>query len=198
MTGRTLRFDLPLPPSVNAMFANAERGRVKTALYRRWQKAALAEIQVQARGMTFADRFRLVVLASDLDLTRRRDCDNLAKAVCDALAKAGIIAGDCHKHMRAITLAWSAKLPARTCRVHVIEIPAAPVPKPSRAQAQTKTREKSVSSGAAAAKFEKTPATDKRRVAGALSRKSVAAPASVMAALRRKGINISANRVKLQ
>ena len=78
MSARALRLDLDLPPSLNSCFANvAGRGRVKTAIYRRWQKAALAEIQAQARGVTFPGRFRLAVLASDRDLHRRRDADNM-------------------------------------------------------------------------------------------------------------------------
>jgi crossover junction endodeoxyribonuclease RusA len=112
-----------IPPSLNSCFANvAGKGRVKTAQYRAWQKAALAEIAAQARGLTFAGRFRVEVLASDQGLTRRRDADNLGKAVCDTLKKAGIIEDDDYLHMRAIALSWDSTIPAGQCSVTVIAL----------------------------------------------------------------------------
>jgi Holliday junction resolvase RusA-like endonuclease len=134
MTACTLLLDLPLPPSVNRCFANVPgKGRVRSSIYRRWQKAALAEIRAQARGIIFRGTFRLAILASDQGLTRRRDADNLGKAICDALTKAGTIADDCHHHLRSIALVWTPKLAAGACRVHVIEMAAAPISKPAKA-----------------------------------------------------------------
>ncbi len=132
MTGRTLSLTLPMAPSVNASFANVPgKGRVHTASYRAWQKQALASIATQAHGATFPGTFRIAVLASDRELTRPRDCDNLAKAIADTLKKAGVIADDSHLHMRAISIEWSPELPAGTCRVTVIELAPTPLPKPA-------------------------------------------------------------------
>ncbi len=133
MTARTLSIDLQIPPSVNAAFCNVPgKGRVRSSIYRRWQKAALAEIQAQARGVHFAGTFRLAVLASDLDLTRRRDADNLGKAVADTLRKAGVIEDDSHLHMRSIELTWTPDLPAGACRVVIDELSSAPISRPAR------------------------------------------------------------------
>ena len=131
MTGRQLVLDLPLAPSVNACFCNVPgKGRVHTASYRTWQKQALASIAAQAHGITFPGTFRIAVLASDRELIRRRDCDNLGKALCDTLVRAGIIADDSHLHMRSIALAWDSTIPAGTCRVTLTELAPAPQPKP--------------------------------------------------------------------
>lgn len=42
MTADPFHIDLPLPPSVNALYRNVPgRGRVKTALYKRWHAVAV-------------------------------------------------------------------------------------------------------------------------------------------------------------
>ncbi len=162
MTGRTLEIDLPMVPSVNASFCNVPgKGRVKTAQYRAWQRGALAEIQAQARGVTFRGTFRLSVTASDRDLVRDRDADNIAKAIADTLTKAGIIPADDYRHMRAISIEWSPDLSAGTCRVAIEELSAEPLPKPGKA-----------------------PRRPAKQV-----------PASIMAALRKKGIRVDASKV---
>ncbi len=172
---RVLSLDLPMAPSVNASFANVPgKGRVHTASYRAWQKQALASIATQAHGATFPGTFRIAVLASDRELTRPRDCDNLAKAIADTLTKAAIIPADDYRHMRAISIEWSPELPAGTCRVSVIELSAVPLPKPA--------------------------ASPRRVLKQASSRNTRAGakvPASIMAALKRRGINVTADRVHL-
>ena len=200
MACRSIRLDLDLPPSVNAAFCNvAGKGRVRTSIYRRWQKGALAEIQAQACGMTFRGRFRLAVLASDRDLHRRRDCDNLAKPLADTLTKAGVIADDNHQHMRAIMLAWTPKLPAGRCAVTVIELPAAPgqadFPPCTRAKTQvdflTGTRPRAKVQPAA------TEGEPPRFTRSHNARAKSAVPASIMAALKRRGIKVAPERVRL-
>jgi Holliday junction resolvase RusA-like endonuclease len=175
MTARQLSLDLDLPPSINAAFANVPgRGRVRTSIYRQWQQAALAAIAVQARGMTFAGRFRVMLLASDRELTRRRDVDNLGKALCDVLTKSGVIADDCYLHLRSIMLAWTPDLPAGSCRVAITELSAEPLPKPAKAPRQA------VNVG-----FRRN------------TRAGAKVPASILAALRARGINVDASRVHL-
>ncbi len=172
----TLTLDLPMAPSVNASFCNVPgKGRVHTASYRAWRKQALASIAVQARGATFPGTFRLSVMASDRDLVRDRDADNIAKAIADTLTKAGIIADDCYRHLRSILLAWTPDLPAGTCRVAIIELAAEPLAKPAATHRRAVKRDS---------------LTDTRTRA-----KQV--PASIMAALKRRGINVDASRVHL-
>jgi Holliday junction resolvase RusA-like endonuclease len=131
---RSATFTLPLAPSVNGLYATAEDGqRVKTKAARKWRKQAVSEISRQARGICFAGTFRLSVLASDQGLVRDRDCDNLGKAIADALTQSGVITDDNHRHMRAITLEWSHELPAGSCTATVIELSPEPLPKPTAA-----------------------------------------------------------------
>jgi Holliday junction resolvase RusA-like endonuclease len=175
MTARTVRLDLDLPPSVNSAFANVPgKGRVRTTVYRQWQKGALAEIQVQVRGVTFRGAFRLAVLASDQGLSRDRDADNLAKAVSDILVRAAIVADDNHQHMRAIDLEWRSTLPAGRCVVEVREISPTPLPKPTKAP------------------------RPKDAGCNTCSIAKAAVPASIMTALRRRGINIAPGRIRIQ
>jgi Holliday junction resolvase RusA-like endonuclease len=127
---RTASFTLPLPPSVNGMFANAGQGRVKTKGYREWRKAASAAIIAQ-RCPAFPGTFRLEVRASDQGLTHARDIDNCAKATADAFVHCGIIPADDHRHLRTIALAWTADLDAGTCEVVITELSADPIEKPA-------------------------------------------------------------------
>ncbi len=176
MTGRALRLDLDLPPSVNAAFANVPgRGRVRTSIYRQWQKAALASIAAQARGITFPGTFRITAQASDRELTRDRDADNLGKALADTLVKAGIIADDNHLHLRSIGLAWASDLAAGSCRVTVIELSPEPLRRPAAAPRRTAKQELRRNTRAGAKQV----------------------PAKIMAALRARGINVSPERVHL-
>ena len=178
MTGRTLSLDLVIPPSLNGAWCNVPgRGRVRTATYRTWARQALAAISIQARGASFPGSFRVSVLASNRELARRRDVDNLGKALCDTLTKAGIIADDCYLHMRAICLAWTPKLSAGTCRVHVIELAAEPMTKPAKPPRRMVKRDFPTATRAHAK-----PAT---------------VPASILAALKRRGINVSPEWVHL-
>ncbi len=164
MTGRTLEIELAIPPSINAAWCNVPgKGRVHTAQYRAWRKQALASIEAQAHGVTFRGTFRIAVLASDQGLIRDRDCDNLGKAIADTLTKAGKIADDCYRHMRAISIEWSPDLSAGTCRVAIEELSAEPLPKPGKA-----------------------PRRPAKQV-----------PASIMAALRKRGINVAPEKVHL-
>ncbi len=170
----TLTLDLPMAPSVNASFCNVPgKGRVHTASYRAWRKQALACIAVQARGATFPGTFRLSVTASDRDLVRDRDADNIAKALCDTLVKAGIIADDCYRHMRAIGLAWTPDLAAGSCRVTINELSAAPLAKPAASPRRALKRVFPTD----------TPAKQ--------------VPASILAALRKRGINVAPEKVHL-
>lgn len=78
---------LPLPPSTNELFANARRGRVKTATYRAWCEEAAYHLRrawsALGKPEIAAQPMRLHI---ELGLTdRRRDASNCIKAIEDLL-----------------------------------------------------------------------------------------------------------------
>lgn len=83
---------LPLPPSVNNLFVNAGKRRVKSARYTEWLKAAGWELQAQ-KPAKVSGTFRFTMVAYRPD-RRRRDLDNLIKPVLDLLKTHGVIEDD--------------------------------------------------------------------------------------------------------
>ena len=93
-----LTFDLPMPPSVNAMFSNvAGRGRVKTKVYRAWIAEAgwmlVAQRNQQGPHRRIDDAVRVEVDAYR-PASRRRDLDNILKALLDLLTHTQTIKDD--------------------------------------------------------------------------------------------------------
>lgn len=106
---------LPFPPAANNLFINLKRGgRAKSARYSAWCTEAGWEARRQRAGKV-AGPYALYITASRPD-ARRRDLDNLAKPISDALKAAGIIDDDSlcqHLEMR-----WAG--PGKTVLVNVI------------------------------------------------------------------------------
>jgi Holliday junction resolvase RusA-like endonuclease len=117
---KCLVLNLPLPPSVNALFANVPgRGRVRTKVYRTWSKTALdfAWLSKPQGGFPrFDGAFDVQITVA---LKMRGDIDNRIKPLLDFLASAGIIEND--KHAHGASIARSADIHAGMCRVHVYE-----------------------------------------------------------------------------
>lgn len=112
--------NLPYPPTVNNLFRNAGRGRVKTARYIAWSHQAALSIMVQ-RPKPVHGPFRLTIIATRPD-RRRRDISNLTKATEDALVANGLIEDD---HLaESIYLAWSSEPPRKdaTVRVEIVSV----------------------------------------------------------------------------
>jgi len=96
-------FTLPFPPSVNNLFVNIPgRGRVKTQRYRTWRNAAGWDIRAAKPGK-FEGPVEISVVYQRPD-SRRRDLDNLFKAIADALVEFEIIEDD--SKIERITLEW--------------------------------------------------------------------------------------------
>lgn len=85
-----LIIDMPLPPSANALFANAGKGRVKTPEYKAWIEEARWHVLTawRAAGKPEVGRDTPMRLFLRLGLVgRRRDAGNCLKAIEDILAR---------------------------------------------------------------------------------------------------------------
>ena len=92
-TQPTQTFVLPFPPSVNNLFINVPgRGRIRSPKYRAWQSEAGWRLRHQ-RAIPIKGPVTVEIVAIRPD-ARRRDIDNLAKAVCDLLVANNVIEDD--------------------------------------------------------------------------------------------------------
>jgi Holliday junction resolvase RusA-like endonuclease len=100
-------FILPMPPSVNGLWANGKHGkRYRTQLYDSWIHEAGAEIMRQ-RPKKHAG---LVILSYEVQEPagkRKYDLGNREKALTDLLVSHGIIQADDNTIVREIKLKWA-------------------------------------------------------------------------------------------
>lgn len=118
---KVLVLNLPLPPSVNALFANVPgRGRVRTKLYRAWSKTALdfAWLSKPQGGFPYFDGCFDVQITVPLKM--RGDVDNRLKPILDWLKAPGEIIADDVRAQRAI-IARGRDVEPGFCRVFVYE-----------------------------------------------------------------------------
>lgn len=81
--------DLPLPPSANALHVTVRGRRVRSARYTRW----LRDVRwLMLRAPTYGRSTVEVAVAAPID--RRRDLDNVAKPLLDALVAHEVIRDD--------------------------------------------------------------------------------------------------------
>lgn len=112
-------FDLPVPPSVNALYANVPGGRVLTQQYRDWLEAAGWELKLQkTKPMAGAVGLTLLIAMPE----RKRDLGNMEKAVSDLLVKHGIMADDNSDVLQEIFLRFDPSVPAGMVRGEVRQI----------------------------------------------------------------------------
>ena len=109
-------FILPMPPSVNALWANSKRGgRFRTQKYSDWIMEAGAEINRQRPSKVQGP----VSLKYEFQEPRARkfDLGNREKAATDLLVSHGIIQADDNTIVRSIELKWNPDLEG--CRVTI-------------------------------------------------------------------------------
>jgi len=87
-------FLIPLPPSVNRLWRVGKNKAVyKSDVYRSWLNIVTPSIIAQCYGGKVCGKYKLTVRAVRPD-KRKRDLDNLIKAISDALELTAVIEGD--------------------------------------------------------------------------------------------------------
>jgi crossover junction endodeoxyribonuclease RusA len=94
--GRRLEVKLPWPPSVNHYWKARGGRRFISPTAKAWLDEAI--LLLRATRVRFDGPVRVSMFLSPPD-RRRRDGDNLEKAVMDALVKAGVIQDDSLRHV---------------------------------------------------------------------------------------------------
>lgn len=98
-----LKLSLPMPPSVNHLFANvARKGRVATAKYTAWRIEAGLRLNLQRPPRIDGP----VALEYCFGTDTRADLGNLEKATTDLLVSSNIIDGDSKKTVKRISMWW--------------------------------------------------------------------------------------------
>lgn len=111
---------LPWPPSVNNLYFNAGRKRVKAPLYRQWQEEAGWMLKA-AKVRPFTDPVSVTIELCPPD-NRRTDADNRTKPVLDLLVAHGIISDDSRKHVRSVTARF-VEASVHSCTVTIETVP---------------------------------------------------------------------------
>ena len=84
---------LPWPPSINHYWAARGRSRFLSPHAQRWHKEAWAILRGTWRGRPMRGEVAVSIVLYPPD-RRRRDLDNILKAVLDALVHAGVLQDD--------------------------------------------------------------------------------------------------------
>lgn len=96
---------LPMPPSVNELFANvAGKGRIRSDRYRIWAQAAGWAVRAAAQGRRVGGPVRLTYVFGEGGT--KADLGNLEKALTDLMVDLCLIDGDGKKIVRGIALEW--------------------------------------------------------------------------------------------
>jgi Holliday junction resolvase RusA-like endonuclease len=90
--GSAVSVALPFPPSVNAMYFNAQSGRVSSQAYQKWQR----ECGKLLKGMQGAVQGEYIALILVERHRKNSDIDNRIKACLDVLVKHKITGDDCN------------------------------------------------------------------------------------------------------
>jgi crossover junction endodeoxyribonuclease RusA len=112
---------LELPPSGNNLFMTAGRRRILAPRYREWRDRAVGAVLAASVGERIRGPYAMHIQAGRPD-NRKRDLDNLLKAVGDALVRGGAVADD--SDCQAIEAKWVSGIEG----IRVLVLPTAKVP----------------------------------------------------------------------
>lgn len=101
-----MTYDLPLPPSVNALYKNTPHGRAKTNNYLEWITLARSALCKQKARPLFG-AYHLTYLVTEKS---RIDLGNHEKPLTDLLVFHGILENDSKQFVRGISLEWSSEI----------------------------------------------------------------------------------------
>jgi crossover junction endodeoxyribonuclease RusA len=94
MSDHVYSITLPYPPSVNGYWRNIGRGRtIISKAGRDYMQAVSAEVAASDKPATYNGRLAVCVTVYPPD-RRRRDLDNVCKAILDSLGKANVYEDD--------------------------------------------------------------------------------------------------------
>lgn len=110
---------IPVPPSVNKLFANRAGGRFKTREYKDWLSEAAWMIREQLPDPVPG---RIVVLISAERESLSADIDNRVKAILDLLVKSKVIDDD--RFVTGVAVSWAPRGRGRTARARIAIMPA--------------------------------------------------------------------------
>ena len=88
-----IELTLPWPPSVNRYWRMNNTRMIISWAGRAYRKAVVDQVLLQARGKKTKGKVRVIIEAWRPD-NRRRDLDNLLKAVLDSMGHAGLYVDD--------------------------------------------------------------------------------------------------------
>jgi crossover junction endodeoxyribonuclease RusA len=89
-----IELTLPWPPTVNTYWRNFNGRTIISAKGREYRKAVADQVLIQ-RGAKHLDYALQVTIEAFRPDRRRRDLDNLLKAILDSLTHAGVMEDDC-------------------------------------------------------------------------------------------------------
>ena len=88
-----LNLTLPWPPSVNTYWRMYQNRMIISEAGRKYRTAVAEQVFLQSRGKTTTGKLKVTIEAWRPD-NRRRDLDNLLKAVLDSMGHAGLYIDD--------------------------------------------------------------------------------------------------------
>jgi len=101
----TVVLTLPMPISVNAMFADGKTRRHKSQRYADWIVEAGYALKCQ-RPLPITGQYQITYAFQEGQDKRERDAFNLEKGVTDLLVSHGVVAGDSNKYLRRGVVEW--------------------------------------------------------------------------------------------
>jgi len=113
-----IRLELPWPPSVNHYYRRVGNATLISKEGRRYRKRVASDVLL-AHSPRVEGRLSVRIVASPPD-QRRRDLDNLQKALLDALQHAGVYRDD--SQIDRITVERGSVIPGGRVNVEIVEI----------------------------------------------------------------------------